>query len=79
MKQKKIDSPLHAIRKKCLDCSMGNKKEVRFCVITTCPLYPYRLGHNPNRKGIGGKGIKQISLLREETMDSANDLVQRKV
>jgi len=49
-------SPLKAIRKKCLDCSMGSKKEVRLCPMTDCPLYPYRMGHNPNRKGIGGKG-----------------------
>jgi hypothetical protein len=28
--------------------------EVRLCPSENCPLYPYRMGHNPNRKGIGG-------------------------
>jgi len=49
-------SPLRAIRGKCLDCSVGSKKEVRLCPIKDCPLYGYRLGHNPKRKGIGRTG-----------------------
>ncbi len=39
-------SPIKAIRKKCLDCSGGNDAEVRKCVITDCPLYPFRMGKN---------------------------------
>jgi hypothetical protein len=46
-------TPLKAIRAKCLDCSAGQPSEIRNCVITICPLYPYRFGKNPNRKGIG--------------------------
>ena len=49
-----ILSPLKAIRAKCLDCMCGQVQEVRLCPCTDCPLYPYRMGHNPNRKGIGG-------------------------
>jgi hypothetical protein len=48
-------TPLNAIRTKCLDCSGEVKKEVEICVIPDCPLYPYRMGHNPKRKGIGNK------------------------
>ena len=48
-----MPSPLKAIRAKCLDCSCGNPNEVRLCPIRDCPLYPFRDGHNPNRKGIG--------------------------
>jgi hypothetical protein len=33
-----------AIRLKCLDCSAGNKAEVRNCTIKSCPLYRFRLG-----------------------------------
>ena len=51
----KIPTPLRAIRLKCLDCSCGNANEVKLCPIEDCPLYHYRSGHNPNRKGIGGK------------------------
>lgn len=47
-------TPLKAIRAKCLDCVCENAQEVRLCPSTGCPLYPYRMGHNPNRKGIGG-------------------------
>lgn len=45
-------TPVKAIKKHCLDCSGGFKKEVRECIIQDCPLYPFRLGKNPNRKGI---------------------------
>lgn len=46
-------TPLKAIRKHCLECSGGSWNEVKLCVIPTCPLYRYRFGHNPKRKGIG--------------------------
>lgn len=52
----KVLTPMKAIRAKCLDCSCGNPYEVTKCPITDCALYPYRDGHNPNRKGIGMKG-----------------------
>lgn len=45
-------SPVKAIKIKCLDCSGGVKKEVRECIIQDCPLYTFRLGKNPNRKGL---------------------------
>ena len=43
-----------AIRHRCLDCSVYSPKEVRNCKHLDCSIYPYRLGKNPNRKGIGG-------------------------
>lgn len=48
-------TPLKAIRAKCLDCVCDQPKEVRLCPCTDCPLYPFRMGNNPNRAGIGGK------------------------
>ena len=44
-----------AIREYCLWCC-GNPNEVRLCVndgkqSTLCPLYPYRFGKNPTKKG----------------------------
>ncbi|MFZ7134326.1 MAG: hypothetical protein ACOWWR_18420 [Eubacteriales bacterium] len=47
-------TPLKAIRAKCLDCSSMSKNEVRLCEFKGCPLYHFRFGRNPNRKGIGG-------------------------
>jgi len=40
-------SPLRAIRKKCIDCSVGQFGEVRKCVHIDCPLWPLRLGKSP--------------------------------
>ena len=45
---KLYDTPLKAIRKKCLDCSYWQPKEVRKCVIVDCLIYPYRFGPRPN-------------------------------
>jgi len=50
-------SPLKAIRANCMECSVYQPREVRNCNITECPLYPYRMGRNPNRKGIGNKKL----------------------
>lgn len=49
-----IITPVKAIRAKCLDCCCGSAQEVKLCPVTDCSLYPYRMGHNPNRKGKGG-------------------------
>ena len=49
---KLYDTPIKAIRKKCLDCSYWQPKEVRLCVVIDCPIYPYRLGHRPDEKTI---------------------------
>jgi len=51
----KFHSPVKSIRLKCLECTDHHPKEIRNCTITDCALYPYRLGRNPNRKGIGPK------------------------
>ena len=40
-------TPIKAIRKKFLDCCAGQTAEVRACVLETCALYPYRMGHRP--------------------------------
>jgi len=44
-----MQSPLKSIRAKCLDCSNNQKGEVLNCPIKECPIYPFRLGKNPNR------------------------------
>jgi hypothetical protein len=41
------ESPIKAIRAKCLDCSSGNDAEVRKCTATGCALWPLRMGVNP--------------------------------
>jgi hypothetical protein len=39
---------LHAIRNKCLDCSCYQPVEVRECPVSTCGLWPYRFGVDPD-------------------------------
>lgn len=40
-------SMARAIRQHCLQCSGDQTAEVRDCVVTRCPLYPYRFGCKP--------------------------------
>jgi len=46
---KLYETPIKAIRAKCLDCTCGQLKEIRFCTIINCPLYPYRMGRRPDK------------------------------
>jgi hypothetical protein len=46
---------LKAIRAKCIDCSGNQPKEVKQCPVTTCALWPYRMGRGyeePLRMGV---------------------------
>lgn len=52
---KTATSPLRAIRAKCLNCSGDMANEVRECIMRDCSLWPFRMGHNPNRAGLGPK------------------------
>lgn len=53
-------TPLKRIKSHCLDC-LESKLEVRNCSgkllfeNRLCYLHPYKLGHNPKRKGIGNR------------------------
>ena len=38
-----------AIRAKCMDC-VGTAHEIRLCVVSTCALWPFRLGDDPWRE-----------------------------
>lgn len=41
------ESPIKAIRAKCIDCSGGVAVEARKCVAIKCQLWPFRMGVNP--------------------------------
>ena len=49
---KLYDTPIKSIRKKCLDCTCFQPKEIRYCTIIDCPLYPYRFGRRPDEATI---------------------------
>lgn len=59
MSEQKILTPIKAIRAKCIDCMCGLTHEVKLCPVTDCSLWPYRMGHNPNRAGIRSKSAFQ--------------------
>jgi len=54
-KRSKGTLALKAIKKRCLDCGDGTAQAVAKCEFPKCQLNPYRNGHNPARKGLGGK------------------------
>ena len=43
----RADTPMRAIRAKCLDCVNGQIYEINKCHIEKCPLWKYRTGHRP--------------------------------
>jgi hypothetical protein len=40
---------LCAIRRRCIDCSGGDRQKVASCLVPDCALYPFRMGKNPWR------------------------------
>ena len=66
---------LAAIRRRCVDCSGGSPSEARNCTHTACALWPFRLGHNPNRKGIGGSG-EVLALARQGLKALAEESIE---
>ncbi len=51
---------LQAIRQKCLDCSCFQPTEVRECPVSTCGLWPYRLGRDPEPSRTRGFAISPV-------------------
>lgn len=41
------NTPLRAIRLKCIDCCCGSVYEPAKCTAVRCPLHPFRTGHRP--------------------------------
>jgi hypothetical protein len=57
-------TPIKSIRLKCKECSSGQLAEVRLCPVTTCPIWPYRMGKRPTTIS----KISQESLLNQKKM-----------
>lgn len=66
-------SPLKAIRAKCIDCSGGNKAEVRLCPSKTCPLWPFRSGHRLPKEIVDGEGGGEKTLNNSVFSDQSGD------
>jgi len=68
-------TPLKAIKAKCFDCSGFSKKEQRNCEFKDCILWPYRLGHNPKRKGLGNKNINVYKNTKNSQKTTTHELI----
>jgi hypothetical protein len=66
----KPQSPLRAIRAKCLDCSCYQASEVRLCEATKCPLWPFRAGKHP----WWGEGKKTCQTLEDSGRETASEI-----
>ena len=55
-------SAIRAIRAKCIDCSGGSPSEARKCTAIGCALWPYRMGTNPRRAGLGNPAALRENL-----------------
>jgi hypothetical protein len=53
-------SILQAIRRKCLDCCCGQPGEVRECPVSTCRLWPFRMGMDPEPSPTRGFGKSAV-------------------
>jgi len=62
-------SPLRAIRAKCLDCSCYQASEVRLCEAVRCPLWPFRAGKHP----WWGEGEKTSRTLADSEREMASE------
>ena len=56
-------SPIKCTKKRCSDCAGFEYEKVKTCEFDGknedfCDLYPYRMGKNPNRLGIGNRNPK---------------------
>ena len=70
---KLYDTPVKAIRKKCLDCSCFQPKEVRLCTCVDCPIYPYRMGTRPSKAT-----LESIEAFYEENPESTKEFSDKK-
>lgn len=57
-------TPLSQIRKFCISCMGDQPRLVKECTTKSCPLWPYRTGHNTNSKRTMTEEQRQIAAER---------------
>ncbi len=58
----KLLTPIKAMRAKCMDCTCNQPKEIRLCPLTTCALWPYRMGKRPKTGTVEETDIQENCL-----------------
>ena len=66
-------TPVKAIRAKCRECGGNHTKVIRDCEVTTCPLFPYRMGKRPN----GSTNLKKPELKTRGLKGVIREALQR--
>lgn len=59
-KSKKM-TPLSQIHNFCIGCMGDQPRLVKDCTTKSCPLWPYRTGHNTNSKRTMTEGQRQMA------------------
>ena len=57
-------TPLSAIKEFCVSCMGDQPRLVKDCTTKSCPLWPYRTGHNTNSKRIMTEEQRQMAAER---------------
>lgn len=75
-------TPIRAIRTRCLECA-GSRKGVRDChrgpgSEQPCAVYPFRMGRNPSRSGIGGRPPRGNARSCEKRPSQVRDSADKK-
>ncbi len=66
----------HAIRAKCLDCVCGQRREIKKCPATDCPLHRYRLGREVKNNALYGsftRGDADCEIVRADFYELKNN------
>lgn len=58
------NTPLTAIKEFCISCFGDQPRLVKECTTETCPLWPYRTGHNTNSKRVMTDEQRQMAAER---------------
>jgi len=61
------------IRKFCLECMGNSPSHVRECDTTDCNCYPYRMGKNPARAGMGSKNADRLGSIHPKMDDVSRE------
>lgn len=65
------ESPIKAIRSKCLDCVGENAAEVRKCVAVNCALWPFRMAVNPFHASSASARLEQAKIATSSESEAA--------
>lgn len=56
------DTPLRAIKKKCMQCTLGQRSVLADCGVQACGLYNYRFGKLPETAARRGKKMRAVTV-----------------